>query len=179
MTCLLAPSVAFAIVPAIVPAAVPADPPAVATSSASAFALAGTWVLEAADDLHPDGTRTPGYGLHPQGLLLIDPDGRYSLQIFRDDRPKFAAGDKRKGTPEEFSAAVLGMSSHIGRLSLDSAAGIVTFQIEAASFPNWDATEQKRHYTLEGDRFSYQVPANAASAGGSGNIPISVWRRVR
>lgn len=141
-----------------------------------AAALAGTWVLEAADDLHPDGSRTPAYGEHPQGILMVDPTGQYSLQIFRSERAKFAAGDKRRGTPDEFQSAVLGMSSHIGHCTLDPAAGIVTFRIDRASFPNWDGTEQQRQYTLEGDRLSYRIPAAAT---GTALIPISVWRRVR
>ena len=39
------------------------------------------------------------YGERPEGLLVLDADGRYSLQIFSADRPRFAAGDKAKGTP--------------------------------------------------------------------------------
>jgi hypothetical protein len=45
--------------------------------------LAGTWTLVAADVLHADGTRGPDYGAAPKGLLLIDAQGHYSLQIFK------------------------------------------------------------------------------------------------
>jgi hypothetical protein len=137
-------------------------------------ALAGTWTLSAADDLRPDGTRVEAYGPSPQGLLFLGEDGRYSLQIFRASRPKFAAGDKRRGTPEEFQAAVLGMSSHYGRYVVDAAQGTITFQIERASYPNWEGTEQKRPFQLKDDELSYRVPATP-----DGTIPISVWRRVR
>ena len=140
----------------------------------AATSLAGTWTLSAADDLRPDGTRVPAFGPDPQGLLILGADGRYSLQIYRSDRAKFASPDKRRGTAEEFKAAVLAMSTHYGRYVVDAAAGIITFQIDRAAFPNWDATEQKRPFTLVGDELSYRVSATP-----DGTVPISVWRRVR
>lgn len=155
------------------PAAVTERKPVPETPQA---ALVGTWTLVAADDLHPDGKRTPAYGDHPRGLLMIDGDGRYSLQIFRSERPAFAAGVKTRGTPDEYQAAVLGMSLHVGHCAIDPVHHTLDFQIELASYPNWDATTQKRQYTLAGDELSYQVPASAAN---SGAIPISVWRRVK
>jgi len=138
--------------------------------------LVGTWTLSAADDLRPDGTRAPAYGEHPQGILMVDASGQYSLQIYRTDRANFASGDKRRATPQEYEAAVLGMSAHVGHCSLDAKSGIVTFAIALAAYPNWQGTVQKRQYTLTGDTLSYQIPA-AASSGG--NIPISVWKQVR
>ena len=68
--------------------------------------LEGTWVMTSAYEILADGTRTTNYGEHPNGLLTIDKVGRYSIQIFRPDRPKFASGDKkkahRKNTPRPF-----------------------------------------------------------------------------
>ncbi len=157
------------------PAAATAGP-AGGPAPAGVGALVGTWTLEVADDLRPDGTRSPAYGEHPQGILMVDASGQYSLQIYRTDRPKFASGDKRRATPAEYQAAVLGMSAHVGHCALDPASGIVTFAIDLAAYPNWEGTVQKRQYKLEGDTLSYQIPA-AASSGG--NIPISVWRKVR
>lgn len=136
--------------------------------------LAGTWTLTAADDLRPDGTRIQAYGPNPIGLLFLGADGRYSVQIFRSDRASFASGDKRRGTPQEYEAASLGMSSHFGRYVVDAAASTITFKIEAASFPNWNGTEQKRPFTLSGDDLEWRVPATP-----SGTIPISAWRRAR
>ena len=145
-------------------------PAAVAGAEVS---LAGTWTLVAADVLHPDGTRGRDYGAAPKGLLLIDARGHYSLQIFKAERPRFASGDKATGTPAEYQAAVLGSSTHTGTVSVEPAAGTLTFKIESASFPNWEGTEQKRTFELNGDELSYRVPARP-----DGNIPISVWRRL-
>ncbi|MBK7905165.1 MAG: lipocalin-like domain-containing protein [Gemmatimonadetes bacterium] len=154
---------------AVVPGLPPADTPA------GGHPLAGTWELVAADDVLPDGTRVPAYGAAPKGLLIVDAQGRYSLQLFRTDRARFAAGDKRKGTPAEFEAAVLGMSSHVGWITVDAAAEVLTFHISLAAFPNWEGTEQRRRYELVNGVLTYRLPAQAGS---SSNIPLTSWRRV-
>lgn len=143
-------------------------------TTATASSLVGTWTLTAADDLLPDGTRVHAYGSNPQGLLVFETDGRYTLQIFRDDRMKFASGDKRHGTPDEYKEASLGMSCHFGRYTVDATKGTITFQIDRASFPNWDGAKQTRPFTLKSDELEWHVPATP-----DGKIPISAWRRVR
>ena len=145
-----------------------------AAAQAAPVDLHGTWVLVAADVLQPDGARLPDYGATPQGRLMIDANGRYALEIYRADRPAFTTGDKRTGSPDEYRAAVLGESSHFGTLCIDQASGELVFAIEAASFPNWQGTEQRRPYTLDGDQLTYRVPPRP-----DGSVPISVWRRVR
>jgi hypothetical protein len=134
----------------------------------------GTWTLVAADVVHPDGKRERDFGDAPQGRFMVDADGRYSLQIYRGDRPRFASADSSKATAEEYAAAFRGASTHIGTISVDPTAHVVTFRIEASVFPNWDGTVQKRAYELAGDTLSYKVAPRP-----NGDIPISVWRRVR
>lgn len=140
-----------------------------------ASGLAGTWVMDSAYEVLADGRRTTNYGAHPLGLLIIDKAGRYSLQIFRRDRPAFAAGDKARGTAEEFRAAALGSSTHFGRLRIDTAARQLTFDIEGASFPNWEGRRQVRDYVLQDGLLRYAVPA---SASGNGTTAYSIWRRL-
>jgi len=144
-----------------------------ADSSPAVSPLAGTWTLVAADVVHADGSRARDYGAAPKGLLLIDAAGRYSLQIFKSERPRFAAADKLAGTDAEYKAAVLGSSTHYGTVSIDTTAHTLTFKIEAASFPNWEGGAQTRSYELTGDELSYRVPARP-----NGDTPISVWRRL-
>jgi hypothetical protein len=139
----------------------------------SAAALAGTWTLVAADVLHGDGSRGHDYGPSPRGMLFIDSDGRYSLQIFDSERKPFATGDKLKATEAEYRAAVLGVSTHFGKLDVDPVKGTLDFHISKASFPNWEGTEQVRLYELKANELSYRVPPRA-----NGDTPISVWRRV-
>jgi hypothetical protein len=143
------------------------------TASAQSPSIVGTWTLAAADKLLPDGTRTLDYGEKPQGLIVFTADGYYSVQIYRADRIKFAAGDKSKGTPEEYKNASLGMSVHFGHYTVDPEKHTITFQVERSSFPNWDGTTQVRAYELNGDELSWKVPARP-----DGSVPVTVVRRV-
>jgi Lipocalin-like domain len=136
--------------------------------------LTGAWTLVAADVIHPDGSRTHDYGDNPKGLLLIDADGHYSLQIYNADRPKFASGDKFKGTAAEYSAAVLGASNHFGTIIVDPSAHTFTLSIESSSYPNQEGTQQKRAYVLKDAELSYRVPARP-----DGTVPQSIWRRLQ
>lgn len=146
---------------------------AFAASARTVSSLAGTWTLVAADVQRPDGSRESDYGAHPKGLLLIDKQGNYSLQIFKAERPRFHAGDKAKGTPAEYKAAVMGSSTHYGRLRVEPDRGVLVFHIIGASFPNWEGQEQHRQYELEDGVLSYRVKARP-----NGDVPISIWRRV-
>ena len=137
--------------------------------------LQGSWVMVAAYEIHADGTRTTNYGEHPDGLFIVDAAGRYSMQIFKLGRPPFASGDKARGTPDEYRAAVVGISTHIGKVAIDPVHHQLVFDVESASFPNWEGKRQVRDYTYKDGVLSYAVPA---SASGSGTTAYSVWRRA-
>lgn len=137
--------------------------------------LQGTWVMDSAYEIKADGTRTTNYGEHPKGLLNVDSAGRYNMQIFKVDRPAFASGDKARGTPDEYRQAVVGSSTHFGKVSIDQAKHQLVFDVEAASFPNWEGKRQVRDYTFKDGLLSYAVPASASS---SGIVAHSIWRRV-
>ena len=146
-------------------------PSAHADGEATTPALVGTWTLVAADVQHPDGSRTSDYGAAPKGLLIIDAQGHYSVQIYKSERPKFASGDRSKGTPQEYKDASLGSSTHFGTVSVDD--GTLAFHIEKASFPNFEGDTQKRSYELKDGKLSYRVAPRP-----NGDVPISVWQRV-
>jgi hypothetical protein len=119
------------------------------------IALQGTWTMSSAYEIHTDGRRTTNYGEHPSGLMMVDSDGRYSIQIFRPARPNFASGIKAKGLPEEYRDAVLGSSTHFGRVRVDPAAHQLLFDVEASSFPNWEGKRQVRNYTYADGVLTY------------------------
>ena len=143
----------------------------------SKFPLAGTWMLKAAEVILPDGTHATdtAYGKNAKGVLMIDEDGQYSLQIFRPDRPKFISGDKKKGTPGEYESALLGISTHVGYIKMDTVNKILQFNIDYAAYPNWDNTAQIRKFKLSADELYYEVPAKAAA----GTIAVSIWERIK
>jgi hypothetical protein len=138
--------------------------------------LAGTWSLVSAYEIQPDGTRTTNYGEHPTGLLMVDGSGRYSIQIFKLGRPMFASGDKTVGRPDEYRAALVGISTHIGKVTIDRSRHQLVLDVEAASFPNWEGNRQVRDFTYQDGVLSYAVPPTAS---GNGSTAYSVWRRVQ
>jgi len=138
--------------------------------------LKGTWEMDSAYEIHPDGTRSTNYGEHPLGLFTVDAAGRYNMQIFKVGRPVFASGDKARGTPEEYRDAVIGASTHFGTVAIDRSNHQLRFTVKAASFPNWEGKTQVRDYSFHDGLLSYAVPASASS---SGVIAYSVWRRVK
>ena len=148
-------------------------PAAVAGPVREVSSLAGTWMLVAADVQHPDGSRTSDYGAHPKGLLMIDNQGHYSLQIFKAERSAFRSGNKAMGTAAEYESAVMGSSTHFGTLSIESDRDVLIFHIQGASFPNWEGQVQRRQYELKDGVLSYRVTARP-----NGDVPISVWRKV-
>jgi hypothetical protein len=149
--------------------------PLMGAAKPETLSLAGSWVMDSAYEIRADGTRTTNYGEHPNGLMMVDTAGRYSIQIFRPGRPSFASGDKARGEPAEYRAAVLGSSTHFGRVQVNEVAHRLTFDVEAASFPNWEGKRQVRNFTYAADVLTYAVPS---SASGNGTVAYSVWRRV-
>lgn len=139
--------------------------------------LAGTWELVSVDNIYPDGSRVQPYGEHPQGILMFDPKGNYSIQILKSNRPAIVSGDKNKCTPEESAALVQGSNSHFGKYLVDTRCGTITFRIEHAFFPNWEGTEQKRNLTYTGNTIKYVV--SNTTQGGKTVIAEVSWRRVQ
>lgn len=137
------------------------------------FPLQGTWTLVAADKVLPDGMTTRDYGENPKGRLVVDENGRYSLQIFKSERLRFASDSKSDGSVDELRSAVMGSSTHYGTIAIDERAAALVFSIEGSSFPNWEGTTQRRQYTLDGAELRYRVPPRP-----DGSVPVSVWRRL-
>ena len=150
-------------------------PPAMA-SEPTLRSLEGTWIMTAAYEIRADGKRTTNYGEHPLGLFIVDKSGRYSMQIFRPGRLKFASGVKASGTAQEYRDAIVGSSTHTGRVEIDAAQAKLIFNIETSSFPNWEGTEQVRDFTFNDGTLTYSVPA---SASGNGTIAYSIWQRAQ
>lgn len=139
--------------------------------------LVGTWTLLIVDNIKDDDSHVPVYGPNPEGLLIFTADGHYSLQIFRNNRPAFASKDRLTGTADENKAAVQGMISHMGTYMVDEAGKTLTFRVAASSFPNWDATSQKRPVTAITDEvltFNNPMPST------SGYVRAELaWKKVK
>ncbi len=135
--------------------------------------LQGTWRMHTAYEILADGSRVTTYTEHPHGLLMIDHNGHYSLQIFHPNRRRLDKG-KAAASMDELKDAVIGSSTHFGKISIDHTKKQLIFQIEVASFANWNGSTQIRDFQLKDGLLSYQVPASASP---NGTIAYSVWKR--
>jgi Lipocalin-like domain len=74
----------------------------------SAKDLVGTWTIASAE----------AFGPNPKGLLIFEPNGRYSLMLMRADLPKYASNNRAQGTSEEYKAIGAGSISYFGTYSV-------------------------------------------------------------
>jgi len=115
------------------------------------------------------------YGPKPQGLMILTPDGHYSINLAASGLPKFASNSRVKGTDAENKAVIQGSIFHFGTYTVDDGGKFITFNIKSSSFPNFDGTTQKRSLKVAGDELTYVPPVS--SAGGAGQ-PV-VWKRMK
>lgn len=119
--------------------------------------LVGTWTLVSVTTKLPDGS--PAWGSNPKGLLIFTDNGRYSSQIVRSDRPKFASKNRIKGTPDENKAAVHGAIASFGTYSVNEANKTFTVRYEGSSYPNLEGTESTRPVTITGEELKVTNPS--------------------
>ncbi|HEX7817159.1 lipocalin-like domain-containing protein [Dyella sp.] len=137
--------------------------------------LVGAWSLVRVDNVYPDGHRVELYGPHPQGLWIIDAQGRYMMQMVRGQRTAFASGDKARGTADEYRATALCSNAHYGQVRVQG--HVLQTHIEHASFPNWDDKSGSSVFSIKGDTLIYTVakPSSGAAEGAHGEVE---WRRL-
>ena len=147
--------------------------PSAGTLAQSAPDLVGTWTL-VSSVTEKNGTRTEQFGPGATGMLNLDGRGHFMLTIIGPDLPKFASNNRAGGTPEE-NKAVIGKSiAMIGTYSVNLGDNTLIFNVESATFPNWNATEQRRKLvTINGDELKYIT--RTASSGGIGTV---TWKRA-
>jgi hypothetical protein len=121
----------------------------------------------------PDGSAL--WGSDPKGLMIFTESGRYSWQIFRSDRPRFASKNRMQGTSEENAAVLQGSLASFGTYSVDDKGTTITTVVEGSTFPNSEGETLKRVITsLTADTLVYENPATTR-----GERVEAVWRRVK
>jgi hypothetical protein len=136
--------------------------------------LIGTWTLVSADNLLPDRSRAPAFGVNPRGFLVFTANGYFSISLVNSDLPKFASNNRDKGTADENKTVVAGSLFYFGTYAV-SADGTLATHIEGSSFPNSMGTDQKRTITaLSATAVTWINPG--ASAGGTAEL---AWKRIK
>jgi lipocalin-like protein len=138
--------------------------------------LVGTWTLVSIYIEGPDGSRFDPFGANPTGVLIMDGNGRISVQFIGSDLPKFASNDRLEGTPEEAKAVVQRILCYFGTYSVSDADHSLNIHIENSSFPNWKGADQKRFLTLKDDEMKWINPTASTGPGFTGH---TVWKRAK
>jgi hypothetical protein len=134
--------------------------------------LVGAWAYVSSTAKLPDGG--PLWGADPKGIMIFTAGNRYSWQIFRADRPKFASKNRMQGTPEENAAILQGSLAYFGTYSVDEAEKTITTIVEGSTFPNSEGEVLKRIVTrITADTLIYENPATTR-----GERIEAVWKRL-
>jgi lipocalin-like protein len=130
--------------------------------------LVGTWTLVASTNVGQDGRKVDIWGPNPKGMYIFDDKGHFVIVNARPDLPKFASNNRNQGTPDENKAIVQGSLSLFGTYSV--ADMVITYKVEAGSWPAWTGTDQKRTITsFTGDELTYTL---AGSIGGTSETKL-------
>ncbi len=133
-----------------------------AVNSGSSFAqsadkLVGTWADVSNLNVAKDGSQSEIFGPNPSGLVMFQPNGRFMVIYTRSDLPKFVAGNRMQGTPEENKAIVQGTFAMFGTYSV--AGKTLTLNVTGGTWPNWTGTTRTAELTFRtDDDMEYAIP---------------------
>ena len=150
---------------------------ALPTFAQQANDIVGTWMLVSIT-LEKDGKKTDFYGPNPQGQLMYDATGHFSVIITRSDLPKFASNNREAGTAEENKAIVEGSLAYFGTYEVSETDKIITSHVKSSTFPNWNGTDRKTSFNISGDELSTHVISGPLTSIGTGTAYV-VWKRAK
>ncbi len=143
----------------------------VLTLSAVDHPLVGIWRLVSWKVVRADGQAHDVFGSKPKGYLIIAPEGRMMALM---------TAEHRTGGADDAERAALhrSMLSYSGRYRVDGDDFVTT--VDVSWNEEWNGTEQRRHYRLEGDRLYVEtVPAPSIVFPGTIDYRTLVWERER
>ena len=138
--------------------------------------LVGAWKLVTFEFRRDDGSVIYPFGVEAKGSVIYTESGRFSGQLMRIDRPKFAIPDQMQGTTEEIEASYKGSISYFGTFEVDVENGVILHHVEGSIFPNMEGTEQRRFYELIEDRLQLRTPP--FTVGGERVVGVIEWERT-
>ena len=125
-------------------------------SAADSSTVVGSWRLVSVMATAEDGkSLTVPMGEHPTGFLTYTADGRMSLLITHDGRPKLS-GDRLDSPIEERAKAFSTMVAYAGSYRIEG--NKLVHKVEASSSQNWVGNELPRMVSFDGNRMKLEAP---------------------
>ena len=138
--------------------------------------LVGAWRLVTFEFRKEDGEVIYPFGAEARGTIIYTETGRYSGQLMRRDRPRFAVPDQMKGTVEEIQAVYKGSISYFGSYEVDLENKVINHYVEGSLFPNMEGSNQKRIFELTNDRLTLQT--QPFKVNGEKVVGVLQWKKV-
>jgi len=139
--------------------------------------LIGAWKLITFEFRRNDESVIHPYGKKARGSIIYTESGRYSAQLIRHDRPRFAISDQMQGTSEEITAAFKGCISYFGVYEVDLEYHKIIHHVEGSIFPNMEGTKQIRMFEIFDDHMTLTTPAFKLD--GEKAVGVLEWNRVK
>jgi len=118
--------------------------------------LIGSYRLIDWRDFADDGEVRQSLGADPVGFIVYTVERCMTALVMAADRANFAGDDIRAGTDVERVQAFATASAFAGRWRIED--DVVVHELEAATFPNWTGTVQRRPYRIDGKVLTLYPP---------------------
>ena len=138
--------------------------------------IVGAWKLVRFEFHKDNGSVIYPFGAEARGSVIYTESGRFSGQLMRIDRPRFAIPDQMQGTSEEIEANYKGSISYFGTYQVDGEKREINHYVEGSLFPNMEGTEQKRTFELNQRQLILRTPR--FKVGGEKAVGVLKWERV-
>jgi hypothetical protein len=102
-----------------------------------------------------------------QGFLMFDNNDHFLIVITRSGLSKSASKENKATLQRSIGC--------FGTYSINDADHTINAHIEGSTFPKWTGTDQKRVFTVAGDKLTW---TNSSPSGGVGAAQL-VWKRVK
>lgn len=133
--------------------------------------LVGVWKLVSWQVIVENEPPQDVFGAHPKGYLILTREGRAIVLTTAEDRTP-GTGDSER------AALHKSMLAYSGTYRVEDSDFIT--RVDASWNEEWNGTEQRRHFRIEGDRlFVESAPAPSIIFPGKTDYRRIVWERER
>ena len=138
---------------------------------ANADNLIGTWKLVSWQVIVENESPQNVFGLHPKGFLILTREGRIMVLTTAESR-RIGMRDAERAALHKSMLAYSGKYRVAGN-------DLITV-VDASWNEEWNGTEQKRHFRIEGDKlFIESAPAPSILFPGKTDFRRIVWEREK
>lgn len=141
--------------------------------------LVGTWKLVSIEERDAGGKLVVplDFGAEAVGILTYDATGHMAAQAGRRGRPHLDTLDVHRVPAEQAKAAFTGYAAYFGTYEVNEREGVVIHHVEGSIVPNMEGGDQRRKFTLQGDKLILEPPAFQAN--GEKRSRRLTWQRVQ